>query len=72
MCLLERACDFPKPAAHRSHALRSGPVGKRLQIARRNVTSAARLIPFSSTRAAWYSQRPASLLNFWRDRIKMR
>jgi hypothetical protein len=41
---LQAACDLVKSDAHRSHALCSGPGGKRSRIARRTVTSATGLI----------------------------
>ena len=49
ICPLMAACDSTKLAAHRNHALRSGPGGKRLRIARRAVTSATRMIAASSS-----------------------
>jgi hypothetical protein len=41
------ACDFDKSAAHRSHARRSGPGGKRSRITRRNAICAARRMAVS-------------------------
>jgi len=64
-----RAVDgFAACAAHRSHQVRSGPGGKRPQIARRRLIRAACRIVFERTGAASYSALRVSLLDFNCDR----
>jgi hypothetical protein len=66
-------CASRAPASHTATTPALPPAGGyRSQMAQRNVMRAARRIAFSSTVPAWCSQPAASLLSFWRDRIKMR